>query len=152
MKRSISSLVVVVLAIACGVASAQTGSGSAAGSGSAVQPAPEPPAAAPAPPAPPSPADLRKTCTAAMNADPAFATDILKQAKEMGCTDATTLKTHQDAQAQIQKNEKHVIMAYAAMWVIAAAFVLFLWRRQQALKLEILQLRRDLEAATKDGK
>jgi CcmD family protein len=40
-----------------------------------------------------------------------------------------------------------VILAYAAMWVIAAGFVLFLWRRQQALRSEIERLRRDLDAA-----
>jgi hypothetical protein len=38
------------------------------------------------------------------------------------------------------------------MWIVAAAFVIFLWRRQQALKLEIAHLRRDLKAATDDGK
>ena len=40
-------------------------------------------------------------------------------------------------------------MAYAAMWVIAAMFLMFLWRRQQALKGEIANLKRDLEAAAK---
>jgi hypothetical protein len=42
-----------------------------------------------------------------------------------------------------------VIYAYSAMWLIAAAFVLFLWARQQKLTTEIAQLRRDLAAATK---
>jgi hypothetical protein len=45
-----------------------------------------------------------------------------------------------------------VIMAYAAMWIIAAGFVIFLWMRQQALRNEIAQLKVDLDAATKDGK
>jgi len=36
------------------------------------------------------------------------------------------------------------------MWIIAAAFVIFLWRRQQVLQAEIAQLRRDLEAAASD--
>jgi len=51
----------------------------------------------------------------------------------------------------IAKNERHVILAYAAMWVVAAAFVIFLWRRQLALKDEIQRLQRDLAAAIKDG-
>ncbi|MFO1533991.1 MAG: hypothetical protein ABR562_10065, partial [Thermoplasmatota archaeon] len=64
---------------------------------------------------------------------------------------AETVKQHQDAALAIAKNEKHVILAYAAMWVIAAGFVLFLWRRQQHLKTEIAQLRRDLDAAGAPG-
>ena len=54
-----------------------------------------------------------------------------------------------EAAAEIAKNEKHVILAYAAMWLVAAGFVLFLWRRQQALKIEIANLRRDLATAAK---
>jgi len=42
-----------------------------------------------------------------------------------------------------------VILAYAAMWLLSVGFVLFLWRRQQGLRVEIGQLRRDLEAASK---
>lgn len=56
---------------------------------------------------------------------------------------------HENAAKAIAKNQKHVILAYAALWVLAAGFLLFLWRRQQALKTEIANLKRDLEAATK---
>lgn len=56
---------------------------------------------------------------------------------------------HENAAKAIAKNEKHVVLAYAALWVLAAGFLLFLWRRQQALKTEIANLKRDLEAATK---
>ena len=52
----------------------------------------------------------------------------------------------------ILKNEAHVIYAYAAMWLLAAAFLLFVWRRQQGLRTEIAQLRADLAAAAKDSK
>lgn len=106
-------------------------------------------------------AELRKTCAAAMNADPSFAEAIVKKAelqlheqvaREQVMKDAGTLRAHQEAQDDVAKNKKHVIMAYAAMWIVAVGFVLFLWRRQQALKTEILQLRRDLDAATKDDK
>jgi len=65
---------------------------------------------------------------------------------------AADLAQHEKAALVIAKNEKHVILAYAAMWVIAAAFLMFLWRRQQALKGEIAQLKSDLDAAVKDGK
>jgi hypothetical protein len=84
-----------------------------------------------------------------MNADPQFAAAIIKTADERAAQqrDRDTLAAHADANAHIQKNERHVIYAYAAMWIIAALFVIFLWRRQQALQAEIAMLRRDLEAA-----
>jgi len=125
------SLWVLLVAFA-GVAFAQTGD-----------------APAPAPPVP----DARKQCTEAMNADPAFAAAIVKIADEKAAAkrDADTLAAHTDAVAHVQKNERHVVYAYAAMWIIAAAFVLFLWRRQQALNAEIASLRRDLDAAAGAG-
>ena len=43
-----------------------------------------------------------------------------------------------------------MILAYAAMWVVSALFVLFLWRRQQLLKVEITRLQKDLAAAAKE--
>ena len=107
-----------------------------------------------------SAADLRKTCTDAMNADPTFAKDIVKitghtadpEIVKAWCTDEVTLAAHQDAQYHVEKNERHVIYAYAAMWLVAAGFVVFLWRRQIALRGEIARLRADLDAAAKDGK
>lgn len=159
----------VVLAVTGATALAQpAGSGSAAGSvaapagsaaptgsaGSAVPAAPtaptEPAAGAPGPVAPatvdPATADKRKICAEAMNADPSFALAVVKTINEK------TASQHVEAARRVAKNERHVILAYAAMWLVAAGFVLFLWRRQQHLKTEIANLRRDLDAAAKDGK
>lgn len=98
-------------------------------------------------------AALRKICTDAMNADETFAAKIVEIADKDAAQKrlALDLAQHEKAAAAISKNERHVIMAYAAMWIVAALFVMFLWRRQQALKGEIAQLRRDLDAASKDG-
>jgi hypothetical protein len=143
---------IVIVAFA-GVAYAQTGGGSAspsgAAAGSAAPAASEPPAS---PPAAASP-DARKLCTDAMNADPQLAAAIVRVADEKAAArrDADTLATHNDAVARVKKNERHVIYAYAAMWIVAAAFVVFLWRRQQALTAEIAVLRRDLDAAAGAG-
>lgn len=107
-----------------------------------------------APVAPAVPADTaRKACTDAMNADPKFAASIVQIADEKAAAkrDKDTIDAHNDAYVHIQKNEKHVIYAYAAMWIVAALFVLFLWRRQQVLTAEIASLRRDLEAAAADA-
>jgi hypothetical protein len=125
-----------------GNALAQTPPGAASGGGPAeVHPVPPP-------------AEARKLCVQAMNADKGFAAEIVKVADERAAQqrDADTLAAHAGAYAHIQKNERHVIYAYAAMWIVAALFVIFLWRRQQVLKAEIAGLRRDLEAATEEHK
>jgi hypothetical protein len=142
-----SMALVVSLAIAAGIAgpAAAQPAGDPAPAAAAPSPAPaEPPAAA---------GDARKQCTTAMNADPRFAAEIVRVADEAAAQkrDAETVAAHKDAEFHIQKNERHVIYAYAAMWIVAAGFVLFLWRRQQALTAEIAQLRRELDAAA-DGK
>jgi len=118
----------------------------------ASMPAPpsEAPVTPPAPPAADRTAQLRQTCAEAMNADPEFAKSIAATVDKQ--IDQKTIDAHEDANKHIQKNERHVIYAYAAMWVVAALFVAFLWTRQQALKGELAALRRDLEAAAKEHK
>jgi len=107
----------------------------------------EAPSPAPGAPMPP-PADAnREACVAAMNANPDFAKSIVATIDKQ--IDARTIAAHEQAAQQIAENEKHVLLSYAAMWLIAAGFVVFLWRRQQVLKNEIEQLRKDLEAAGK---
>ncbi len=94
-------------------------------------------------------ADARKACTDAMNADPEFAKSIIATVDKQ--IDQRTIDAHMDAEKHIQKNEKHVIYAYAGMWIVAALFLGFLWMRQQSLKSEIAQLRKDLDAAGKES-
>ena len=130
-------------AVLVGTAAAQT-AGEPAAPASATPPA----AAAP------SAGDARKACSDAMNADPKFAAEIVKVADERAQLkrDADTLAAHVDAYHHVQRNERHVIYAYAAMWIIAIGFVIYLWRRQAALQAEILHLRRELDAAEAGGK
>lgn len=90
-------------------------------------------------------------CLQALAADPTYGSEVAASASTRSA-DAIAEKVkadHEQAALAIAKNEKHVILAYAAMWVIAAGFVVFLWRRQQKLQLEIAQLRRDLDTAAK---
>jgi hypothetical protein len=149
-----------VMAGLAGAATGQPATGAGAASPAAPaaateSPPPAPPAVPAAPPAASGDvASARAQCTAAMNADPKFEAAIVRTADEKAALkrDADTLAAHTDAYAHVQKNESHVIYGYAVMWIIAAAFVIFLWRRQQALKLEIIQLRRELEASAADGK
>jgi hypothetical protein len=90
----------------------------------------------------------QQACFDLANQDKAFGEALIKVADKQ--IDAQTVQAHEDAFHHIQKNEAHVIYAYAALWVIAAGFVVFLWRRQQALRGEIAQLRADLAAAAKE--
>jgi cell division protein FtsL len=90
-----------------------------------------------------------QACYDLANHDPAFADSLKKTIDKQ--LDQQTIDAHNDAFKHIQKNEKHVIYAYAALWVIAAAFLVFLWRRQQGLRSEIAQLRADLAAAGKEN-
>lgn len=142
------------------VALAQSGSGSA-GSGSAATdvaaPVPNAIATEPAAPVAPSATQLRATCTAAMNADPQFAQDLLrvldeKRVVELAKAQEKFASIQIEAGARVAKNQRHVIMAYAVMWIAAAMFVLFLWRRQKSLRDQIDGLRSDLASALKDSK
>jgi len=90
----------------------------------------------------------QQACFDLANNDKAFGDALIKVADKQ--IDQQTLQAHEDAFHHIQKNEAHVIYAYAALWVIAAGFVVFLWRRQQALRGEIAQLRSDLAHAAKE--
>ena len=89
----------------------------------------------------------RKACVEAMNANPEFAKSIAATVDKQ--IDQKTIDAHVAAAQNIAENERHVLLAYGAMWIIAVLFVVFLWRRQQALKAEIAQLRADLDAAGK---
>ena len=102
----------------------------------------------------PAPDPNEKTCLDALNANPDLAKRVIStfDKKELEKIDQKTIEAHTGAAAAIAQNERHVIFAYAAMWILAAGFVVFLWRRQQGLKAEIVQLRRDLDASAKEGK
>lgn len=150
MRTILAIFVMLVAAPAVGVA--QPDGEAAPAAADPAQPVPA--AAPPAGEAAPSAKDLRKTCVDAMNADATFAKDIVEVADKRAAEVRLEKDRaqHEVAAAAIAKNEKHVILAYAAMWIIAAAFVLYLWRRQQKLKVEIVQLRGELDAAIKGGK
>jgi hypothetical protein len=92
--------------------------------------------------------EARAACTKAMNEDPEFAKSIIATVDKQ--IDQKTIDAHIDADKHIQKNERHVIFAYAGIWIVAALFLAFLWMRQQSLKSEIASLRRDLDAAGKE--
>ncbi|HEY0251233.1 MAG TPA: hypothetical protein VGC41_06880 [Kofleriaceae bacterium] len=84
-------------------------------------------------------------CVEAMNADPKFAASIIHTADKQ--IDQKTIDAHDSAIKKIAENDQHVLWAYAALWVIAAGFVGYMFMRQQKLKTEIEQLKRHLTKA-----
>jgi hypothetical protein len=64
--------------------------------------------------------------------------------------DALRYSVHEREADTFTRNNKHVVMAYIAIWVLTAGFVLWAFLRQQALKAEIARLRSDLAKALKD--
>jgi hypothetical protein len=65
---------------------------------------------------------------------------------------AQAQEAHDKSAEEIATNKRHVVLAYGAMWLLSAGFLLYLWRRQTALKAQIAELKRDLDAAVKDAK
>lgn len=57
---------------------------------------------------------------------------------------------HEEDARKMLVNRRHVVMAYAALWVIVLGFVVFMWIRQRRLQAEIARLERDIAQATKD--
>jgi hypothetical protein len=113
----------------------------------AAQPSPAP---APAPPS----SDASKACVDALNADPELAKRVVETYNKKLVTDLDqqVIDAHNAANAQIAENQRHVIYAYAAMWILAALFLVYMFLRQQSLKTELAALRRDLDAAAKETK
>ena len=56
-----------------------------------------------------------------------------------------------DASRYATTNNRHVVMAYAAFWLLTVGFVVLQWRRQQQLKAEVVRLEQELARALKDG-
>jgi hypothetical protein len=94
----------------------------------------------------------RKACTDAMNADPSFANAIIATANadlasKIHNYDIKFTTLQEDAADKVATNQRHVLYAYIAIWLAAAGFVGFLWRKQQALKSQIARLESDLAKA-----
>jgi hypothetical protein len=56
-------------------------------------------------------------------------------------------EVHQQDASLMMTNKKHVVMAYAALWILVVVFLVLMWMRQQKLTAEIARLERDLKKA-----
>jgi C4-dicarboxylate-specific signal transduction histidine kinase len=148
------SLVIALVAVTA-LVSVTALAGSAAG-----QPAPAAPTAAPAvpvdaAPAPAAPAKLtREQIIEALAQDKALEEDFVRQLKARHALELneTTRQRHDDDARQIALNKRHVVLAYAALWILSVLFLVVLWRRQQTMNARIAQLQKELDAAVASNK
>jgi len=57
---------------------------------------------------------------------------------------------HRDESDAAVRNNKHVVMAYAAIWILTVLFVVLVFLRQGKLKQELERLQAELARAAKD--
>jgi hypothetical protein len=60
-------------------------------------------------------------------------------------------EVHTEDARLMLNNKKHVVMAYAVLWILVMAFMAFMWMRQQGLKAEIARLQSEIRDAAKEG-
>jgi C4-dicarboxylate-specific signal transduction histidine kinase len=110
-------------------------------------------AAAPAP-APAAAPLTRDQIIDALAKDKALEEDFLRQFKARHALELNeiTRQRHDDDSKQIALNKRHVVMAYAALWILSVVFLVVLWRRQQTLNARIAQLQKELESAVASNK
>lgn len=95
-----------------------------------------PPKAEPGKPAPPSQhSPMRQVCEDELIKDHDWWWNLVARLRT---------SEHNQTAREITTNNRHVVAAYAAIWLLAVGFVLIMWRRQQAMKLEIGRLEEQL--------
>jgi CcmD family protein len=86
---------------------------------------------------------LRETWRDEIAKDPELKADIEKDLR---------YAVHRDEAESFTRNHEHAVMAYIAIWVLTAGFVLATFLRQQKLKQEIRSLQFQLSKAIEDDK
>ena len=94
--------------------------GLAGGATAHAQPKKEPPRAYQSP--------MRAECEAELEKDKKWTAEL---------KDTLRPEVHEAEAALIQRNEKHVVMAYAGLWVLTVGFLVLLWIRQRKLVAEL---------------
>ncbi len=94
---------------------------------------------------------IREACTEAMRHDLAWRSQIRTKhlLPQVRAEIRAELRpdVHAEDTALILKNRRHVVMAYAALWIIVVIFVVALWIRQRNLFREIGELETQLARA-----
>lgn len=83
---------------------------------------------------------IRAQCEEALRNDAQWRAELKQQ---------LAAEVHQQDASLMLTNKKHVVMAYAALWILVAGFVVFMWLKQQGLKAEIARLESEIRDAAK---
>ena len=59
-------------------------------------------------------------------------------------------EVHEEEANLITTNNRHVVIAYAALWMLAVLFIVLLWLRQSALIKEIARLEAEVRRAAEE--
>jgi hypothetical protein len=81
---------------------------------------------------------MRTDCTAELAKDKGWRAELRNELRT---------EVHQEDADLTMTNKKHVVMSYAALWMLSVAFLVLLWLRQQRLSAEIARLESDLKKA-----
>jgi CcmD family protein len=84
---------------------------------------------------------FRRTWADEVRKDCALRTDI---------RDALKIAVHREQSDKFTRNNRHVVLAYGAIWVLTLGFVVMMWRRQARLTAEIDRLRAEVARLTRD--
>lgn len=92
-------------------------------------------------PAKPYRSEMRETCEAELAKDKLWSAELQESVRPA---------VH-EADANIMlKNKKHVVMAYAALWILTVAFLVLLWLRQRKLVADIARLESKVAKAAEE--
>ncbi len=94
------------------------------------QPKKEPPRAYQSP--------MRDQCEAELGKDKGWNAEL---------RDSLRPEVHEAEAGLITRNNKHVVMAYAALWILTVGFVILLWTRQRRLLAELDALEKKVAKA-----
>ncbi len=75
--------------------------------------------------------DKREECEAELAKDKLWSAELEQDLRP---------KVHEADATIMLKNKKHVVMAYAALWILTVAFLILLWLRQRRLVAELDRL------------
>lgn len=101
----------------------------------------------PPPPAYESP--MRDQCEAELARDHKWAKSLEDMIRAV-YRDEVRPAVHAEDAALMLTNKRHVVMAYAALWILTVGFLLLMWMRQQKLVGEIARLERELSRAVEE--
>lgn len=88
-----------------------------------------------------APADVRAQCDAELAKDATWRAQLEEE---------FIYEFHDQQSTVLLNNKRHVVMAYAAIWILTIGFVVITWLRQRRLTDEITRLRAEVDRATKD--